>query len=170
MATLAIATSTKGREEMGDRWTQLNTAAVAVTPVLLMAVAVAMLTGSAFGWNPAWPVPDLSRHSLAEAVARRNRPMVLTKVWNGADINGRYRVAAYELPDTHGTVSATPLEAAIATREVWMVQFILDNGGLVQASDRPALVCLARKYDAKDSAELLAQGLPIDCTGVKLPW
>jgi hypothetical protein len=113
-----------------------------------------------------WPAATLT---LSEAVALRDRGEVTRQIMLGADPNRRY--------PTHGVfrdeedVALTPLEAAVITREGYMVGLVREYGAIVDDSNATILQCLA----ANVRADELRQALEVrderaDCQHVSLPW
>ena len=113
-----------------------------------------------------WPAPDLT---LSGAVALRDRGEVVRQIMVGADPNRRY--------PTRGTlrsgenVALTPLEAAVITREPYMVGLVLEYGGIVTDQNTVTLQCLAADVGAPSIRRRLAEMTrEVDCAGVALPW
>ena len=109
--------------------------------------------------------------TLSEAVALRDRGESLWQLLLGADPNKSYEVANYLREGER--VRLTPLEAAVITREVDVVDTLVDWGAIIDESNRPTLTCLARAVNAQPQlVERLVVGSrpPESCETVVLPW
>ncbi len=140
---------------------------VLVAPAVLGLSIAVLLVGGLFGWNPLWPTADMT---VSEAIVLTDRATALYLIEHGRDPNRRYHVREGFLRETPAEL--TPLEAAVSTRETYMVEFLLDRGAVVNETNRRVLVCCAREHDAPAVAAVLAGGDPqaIDCRGVPFPW
>jgi hypothetical protein len=137
---------------------------VVFAPAGLLGIAtIGILIGSLLGWAPLWPTEDFN---MAELAGMKNMAGVLAAQRSGADINAKYRVRAGII--TQGAVEATPLDAAIFSRENWFVQFMLDNGARITDANRTTLACLARELGAKDVERLVCPEKAADCSNVPL--
>ena len=141
--------------------------AVAVAPcavALVFAVSgvAALVTGRPLVW-PARPV------TLSEAMANRDQGEVVRQVAAGVGLDARYDVYDVIKSDRH--TPATPLEAAIATRELYMFELGLAYGARLGPDNARALFCLAEAQEATDIRDHLQEKFgPQDCSGVALPW
>ena len=126
-----------------DRLTRLDplVALVAVPPILaaiawLAVLAIAGLTGR----HPIW---SLEPRNLAEAVAFREAGAVVRLVDAGADPNRPDEVRARViLPES---AMLTPIEAAVAARQVEMVQLLLELGASIDANVWQRAWCLSNE-------------------------
>jgi hypothetical protein len=114
-----------------------------------------------------WPAQTLT---LSEAVALRDQGEAIRQIMIGTDPNRRYAVTDVFRPDEQATL--TPLEAAVITRELHMVQLVVDYGAIVDGRNTVVLQCLADAVQAPAIREYLAgRTIEIDsCEGTKLPW
>jgi hypothetical protein len=136
--------------------------------LLLGIVAAGVVAASLAGFNPLWRE---TRLTLAEATAIRDRGMALKLVWDGADPNAAQYVRPRIIRQQAMTV--TPLEAAVATRELYMVEFLLEHGARIDERQRAVLLCLAANEEADSIVEFLKDhygGEPPDCSLVETPW
>jgi hypothetical protein len=154
-----------GRRSSRSVWLGLF---VLAPPLLLAIAALGVLVASLAGANPLWREADIT---LAEAAALRDRGAILRLVWDGADPNAAHYVRPRML--TSRALTVTPLEAAVGTRELYMVEFLLQHGARIDERDRPVLICLAAKAEAANILEFLKAGqdgqVP-DCSHVETPW
>jgi hypothetical protein len=134
-----------------------------------VAVALALSGIAALGAGRPllWPAGTVT---LSEAMAMRDQGEVVRQVGLGRSLDARYDVYDAIKADRH--TPATPLEAAIATRELYMFMLGVDYGARLDASSAPALQCLADAKRATDIAAYLAKrfGPTPDCAGLTLPW
>ncbi len=140
---------------------------VLVAPLLFGLLVAVLLLGSMAGWHPLWPMNQVT---LSEAVALRDIPTTLALISQGHDPNAAYDVRQELLASR--IVRVTPLEAAVTTREPYVMQTLIDNGARIDDANRTGLVCLARRTNAPEiEAQLLEQSTTsIDCANVTLPW
>jgi hypothetical protein len=138
---------------------------VAAAPVLFVAVTGIILAMALFGYQPLWrPGPDVT---LVEAAYHTDRATVARMIDRGADPN-----APGPVLDDDRRLVLTPLEAAIISRDLELVQILVSRGAVVDASNRRRLACLAREA-GDDSIVRYIQG-PTDsgnpmCDGIVLP-
>lgn len=136
--------------------------AILVTLLFGASGAVALVTGRPLIWPPA-------SLTLSEAVALRDRGEVARQIMLGADPNRRYPTNDVFREDEY--VALTPLEAAIITREPYMVGLVLDYGALVNDHNAPVLQCLAENVHAEPLRQSFAEQYGrVECHDVKLPW
>jgi hypothetical protein len=65
----------------------------------------------------------------------------------------------------------TPLEAAVITREDYMLDLVLDYGARIDDRNSSTLQCLARAVGADAiRASVVELSREVDCAGVELPW
>jgi hypothetical protein len=126
-------------------------AALVVPQVLAMALSVAVVAAWLVGADLFWPLPDVT---LSEAVVTRDYAEIVRLIGSGADANRPSHVRADMLNGAEHTM--TPLEAAVGTGVIELVQLLLRHGASVPGgADRDALICEAVRVDAPDIAELL---------------
>jgi hypothetical protein len=108
--------------------------------------------------------------TLSEAVALRDQGEMVRQILNGADPNARYDVV--DVIRLGQRDRLTPLEAAVSTRERYMVEVVVGYGGRVDETNARTLYCLARELDADETATYLASIVPVagPCDGVALPY
>ena len=149
------------------RWAGLAGIETFVPPALLGLLAAGILAAGAFGWQPLWPTATTT---ISEAIALKDRATALDLIVRGQDPNARYHVREGVVGER--SAELTPLEAAITTREIYVVQFLFDHGAVVNDGNRRLLVCSALLNNAPAVASLFNGGDPgaIDCAGVKRPW
>jgi hypothetical protein len=140
---------------------------VFLIPLLFGAAVVVLLIGSAAGWHPLWPE---NAATLSETVALRDRPGALALIASGHNPNAVYPVREELL--TSRALQITPLQAAVSTRETYMVDMLVANGARLDDATRRNLICLARTTNAGEIEAQLSAGLPapVDCANVTLPW
>jgi len=113
-----------------------------------------------------WPQEEIT---LAEAVGWRDRGEVVRLIASGADPNVRYAVRNVFREDEY--LAMSPFEAAVITREVYMMSLVEDYGGVIDARNGAVLQCLAQALDADDVREFVIERTEeIACDGVPLPW
>ena len=141
--------------------------AVAVAPCAVAIVfaasgLAALVTGRPLVW-PARPV------TLSEAMANRDQGEVVRQVAAGVSLDAQYDV--YDVIKSGRHTPATPLEAAIATREQYMFELGLAYGARLGPDNARVLFCLAEAERATDIRDDLREKFgPQDCSGVSLPW
>jgi hypothetical protein len=146
------------------RATILGVALPAVLVAVLFGVsgAAALVVGRPLLWAPS----DLT---LAEAVGLRDQGEAVRLIMLGADPNRRYDVRDVFREDEH--VVLTPLEAAVITREDYMLDLVLDYGARIDDRNSSTLQCLARAVGADAiRASVVELSREVDCAGVELPW
>ena len=144
------------------------TALLVAVPGILVAVLFGLSGGAALttGRPLVWPATDLT---LSEAVALRDRGEVIRQIMLGVDPNRRYRTHAVFRADED--VALTPLEAAVISREGYIVGLLLDYGASVNEGNAATLQCLAK--DVRDESlrrYIVSLSRESDCAGVPLPW
>ena len=141
--------------------------AVALAPCLVaLTFAVSGVT-ALFGDRPlVWRARPVT---LSEAIANRDQGEVVRQVGTGVSLDGRYDV--YDVIKRGRHTPATPLEAAIATREDYMFELGLAYGAHLGPDNARGLFCLAEAEKATDIRDALREKFgPQDCAGVTLPW
>jgi hypothetical protein len=125
--------------------------------------AAALSTGQPLIWAPA-------ESTLSQATALRDQGEAIRLIMLGSDPNRRYPVDAVFRPDEQ--VMLTPLEAAVITRELYMVELVVDYGATVDAGNAAVLQCLATRLRADAILDYLLElsGPGPACAGVELPW
>jgi hypothetical protein len=108
--------------------------------------------------------------TLSEAVGMRDLGESMRQLALGADPNERYDLVGVFRDDEH--VLLTPLEAAVLTREVYMVTVVVDYGARIDERNAPLLQCLARAVDAPEIvAYIVERSDRVEtCDDVVLPW
>ena len=107
--------------------------------------------------------------TLSEAMANRDQGEVVRQVGTGLSLDGRYDV--YDVIKRGRHTPATPLEAAIATREDYMFELGVAYGAHLGPDNARALFCLADAEKASGIRDALQEKFgPQDCAGVTLPW
>jgi len=138
------------------------------TPPAIVAILFALsgLAALVAGRPLIWPQTDLT---LAEAVGLRDQGEAVRLIMSGADPNRRYAVRNVFREDE--TLAMSPLEAAVITREVYMMELVEDYGGVIDARNGAVLQCLARALDVEDVRQfVIERSREIPCDGVPLPW
>lgn len=135
----------------------------AALAALAVSGTVALVRGQPLLW-PAQPV------TLAEAIGMHDAAEIVRQLALGANPNARYDAWDILKRDQH--VSVTPLEAAVATREQYLFDLMVDHGALLTPEVARELHCFAAQEHAVDIGASLAKRFPIpnSCEGVKLPW
>lgn len=144
-------------------------AVCAGVPGVVLAVLFGISGGAALGagkpliWAPV-------ETTLSQATALRDQGEVIRLIMLGTDPNRRYLVDSVFRPGE--TVMLTPLEAAVITRELHMVELVADYGGAVGDNNAAVLQCLAAgvRADAVHDYLVRAAGGARSCEGVDLPW
>lgn len=113
-----------------------------------------------------WPARTVT---ISEAMANRDQAEVVRQVAAGVSLDGRYDV--YDVIKAGQHTPATPLEAAIATREEYMFRLGLAYGAHLGPDNARALFCLADAADASAIRDALKEKFGAQtCEGVTLPW
>jgi ankyrin repeat protein len=143
--------------------------AVAVPGAVLIVATAAMLCGLPFGIDPLWRVEPLT---LAEAAALRDNGEVVRLIDAGEDPNKAGTVRAEFLHNDPVTV--TPLEAAVGSDRVDIIELLLDHGAEIDSSTWTRLMCFATAIEADESRAFLEQRRPEGaspaCDHVQTPW
>ena len=107
-------------------------------------------------------------HYASEAIVRRDQAEMARQILAGVDPNARYDVVDTVRAGEH--YQLTPLEAAITTRELYMVELVVGYGGVVDRNNAPALACLAHAMHADEIEKYLTRIAPLQsCDAVPLP-
>ena len=154
---------------MSVRWPSiLLVIALALPPSATLAAlavsgTVALVRGQPLLW-PAQPV------TLAEAIGMHDTAEIVRQFALGANPNARYDAWDILKPDQH--VSVTPLEAAVATRERYLFELVVLQGGLLTEANARTLHCFAVQEHAPEIAASIAARFPppASCVGVQMPW
>lgn len=140
-----------------------------VAPCLAAALGLAAVgvTELVTGRPLLWPPRDAT---LSEAIVLRDPAEMARLITNGADPNARYDVVGVIRP--RHRYRLTPLEAAVATRERYMVELVVGYGGVVDEGNAPTLHCLARAVEADEVVAYVAGiGQAVEtCERVALPY
>jgi len=141
--------------------------AVALAPCLVALTFAASGVAALLGDRPlVWRARPVT---LSEAIANRDQGEVVRQVGTGVSLDGRYYV--YDVIKRGRHTPATPLEAAIATREDYMFELGLAYGAHLGPDNARGLFCLAEAEKATDIRDALREKFgPQDCAGVTLPW
>jgi len=141
--------------------------AVALAPCLVALTFAASGVAALLGDRPlVWRARPVT---LSEAIANRDQGEVVRQVGTGVSLDGRYDV--YDVIKRGRHTPATPLEAAIATREDYMFELGLAYGAHLGPDNARGLFCLAEAEKATDIGDALREKFgPQDCAGVTLPW
>lgn len=140
---------------------------VAMPPAIVAVMFALSGVAALLGGRPLiWPQQDIT---LAEAVGLRDQGEAVRLIVSGADPNRRYAVRNVFRDDE--TLAMSPLEAAVVTREVYMVELVENYGGVIDARNGAVLQCLARALDVEDVRQfIIERSTEIPCDGVPLPW
>ena len=140
---------------------------IAVLPSLVaVTFAFSGLVALLAGRPLIWPQEDIT---LAEAVGLRDQGEVVRLIAAGADPNGRFAVRNVFREDEQ--LAMSPFEAAVITRETYMMALVEDYGGVIDARNAAVLQCLAQALDAGDVREFVIERTQeVPCDGVPLPW
>lgn len=141
--------------------------AVAFAPCAIALVFGASGVVALVGGQPlVWPA---RRVTLSEAMANRDQGEVVRQATAGVSLDARYDV--YDVIKRGRHTPATPLEAAIATREQYMFDLGLAYGARLGPDNARVLVCLAEVEQATGIRDDLQKKFGTqDCGGVPLPW
>jgi hypothetical protein len=141
--------------------------AVVLPPCLVALAFAASGVAALVGGRPLiWPPSPVT---LSEAMANRDQGEVVRQVAAGVSLDGRYDV--YDVIKRGRHIPATPLEAAIATREEYMFELGLAYGARLDASNARVLFCLADAEHATGIRDHVRDKFgPQACDGVSLPW
>ena len=141
--------------------------AVALAPcIVALTFAVSGVTALVGNRPLVWRARPVT---LSEAMAKRDQGEVVRQVRAGFSLDVRYDV--YDVIKRGQHTPATPLEGAIATREVYMLELGLAYGAHLGPDNARALFCLAEATEATAIRDALKEKFgPQDCEGVTLPW
>ena len=126
-------------------------AAAVTIPVCLGTIALAVFSAlDAVGYTPFTDGPPLN---VVEAAANGNAAEVLRRLSIGEDL----RRAQPVRPDviSSSVRFATPLEAAVWSRQGALLKLLDAYGGIADAGARRHLVCLALDIESEEAAEAL---------------
>jgi len=137
-----------------DRLSWLPALALVVPLLVPVGLAGYVVAGWVSGPLPFWTAPDLT---LSEAVIVRDGAESLRLIRAGRDPNRAWPVRA-DLSETGRDDVMTPLEAAVAIRRVEIVHLLLEQGAVLTAAERSALIDRAQRVGGLDVAEYLQQG------------
>ena len=141
---------------------------LALPPVVVLAIfaasgATALVTGQPL----VWPAQDVT---LTEAIAMHDSSEFVRQIAIGANANLRYDTWDVLKQGRH--VRVTALEAAVATRELYLFDLVIAYGASLTADNAPTLHCFAvQEHAAEIVAELGKRFAPPgSCAGIELPW
>lgn len=120
-------------------------AVLAAPAVVATLAALAVATCARAGFDP---LSGGTPANAAEAAIRGDLPSLAA-----FDVSGFESRRRYELRETRTTRRvrvATPLEAAVVSRQIRVVRYLLSRSVPLGEADRQALVCLARDVGASD--------------------
>lgn len=152
---------TSGAQTTGPTTRRTPSAGRAIPPLLAVALCVPQLLAGILAasvlvaWLVAadtfWPLPEMT---LSEAVVTRDYAEVVRLIESGADPDQPSHIRADMLNSAEYT--RTPLEAAVGTGVIELVQLLLRHGATLPAGPaRAALICESVRVDAEDVTELL---------------
>ena len=124
---------------------------------------MAIVRGEPIVWPP-------QRVTLTEAIGMHDTAEIVRQISLGADPNARYDT--WDVIKRLQHVELTPLEAAVATRELYLFELVTAHGAMVTTENARELQCFAAQEHASDIAASLAKQFtpPGSCHGVVLPW
>jgi hypothetical protein len=136
-------------------------------PASLLALAALILLAAVVGYRPLWAIRNTT---LAEAARAGDTATVFRMLTAGSDPNLSEPVA---LEGRSEPAVLTPLEAAVESRQVEVVQLLMKMGALASESDRQRLACLAIAVDAPEVGAYMRSTMPPaatpDCAVVPVP-
>jgi hypothetical protein len=136
-------------------------------PASLLALAGLMLLAAVVGYRPLFASRNTT---LAEAARGGDTATVFRMLSTGSDPNLAERVALDGRPER---AVLTPLEAAVESRQVEVMQLLMKMGARASESDRQQLACLSIAVDAPEVGAYLRSTMPPvttpDCAVVTLP-
>ena len=139
----------------------------------LIGAVIAMATGiaGAVSLVIGHPLMFASRPaSLAEAARYEDAAEIVLRLSFGEGIN-QPALVRHTFPDA-GPLMLTPLEAAVASEAVGVVQLLLDRGARVDRATSVRLRCFAERHRLGGEIQeylTMLDASPLDCTGVPLP-
>ena len=140
--------------------------ALAAPGCLLAAASVIALVLASMDRHPMWPQQSMN---IAEAAAVRDEAEVIRLVESGENFNNRYPVRPGLLfgPPTE----LTPLEAAIASDDPMVVQWLLQQDGPLDVERWTYLRCIAGGNEVPPLLERhRPSGAEANCVSVRSPW
>ena len=139
----------------------------AMAPVVLVLLSIVVLVIAGVRYDPLWTSGDVS---LTEAAHDGDIAAVFRMVSAGADPN---RAEAVPFEHRPQPVLLTPLEAGVESRQVEVLQVLMNAGASPDEPARQRLACLAMAVDASEAAGYLRSALPPvaepDCSRMPLP-
>jgi hypothetical protein len=142
--------------------------ALAVPPLVVLALfAASGVTALVTGTPLVWPAQDVT---LTEAIAIHDSGEFVRQIALGANANLRYDTWNVLKEGRH--VRVTPLEAAVATREMYLFDLVGAYGASLTADNAPTLHCFALQEHATEIVAELTKRFapPASCVGIELPW
>lgn len=131
----------------------------ALPPLLLFAATLTVAVGERAGLAP---FGGMRPANAAEAAGLGHSGELLRFLWRDSDPHAVYRVDSAIISSS--VQWATPLEAAIWSRRVEMIQLLDREGFLPDVSTRRDLACLASDLRVDDIVEYLAPDGATWCT------
>ena len=87
---------------------------------------------------------------------------IVRRIELGEDRHGVYELRPEVISSS--VVRAMPVEAAMWSRQLLMVQLLDGEGAIRDSSERQAFACLAADLDLRDIVEYLSPAAPPQCT------
>jgi len=129
----------------------LLAAALWVPQLAALVLAASIMVAWLVAADLFWPLPEIT---LSEAVVTRDYAEVVRLIESGADPNRPSHIRADMLNSAEYT--KTPLEAAVGTGVIELVQLLLRHGATMPGgAARASLICESVRVDAEDVTELL---------------
>ena len=138
---------------------RLLAAALVTPPVLAIFCAVAIVIAERSGTTVFGSAPPAN---LAEAAAMGRADDIVRRIELGEDRHGVYELRPEVI--SSAVVRAMPVEAAMWSRQLLMVQLLDGEGAIRDSSERQAFACLAADLDLRDIVEYLSPAVPPQCT------
>ncbi len=136
-------------------------------PLLVLAVSGVVLLLALVGYQPLWASREVT---LVQAAQGGDSATVFRLLSAGSDPNAAGPVLFDRRKDS---VMLTPLEAAVESRQVEVVQLLMKMGARTTEPDRARLACLADVVDAPEVAAYLKAAAPpaapANCSSITLP-
>jgi hypothetical protein len=142
--------------------------ALALAPfAVLLLFAASGFAALVNGQPLVWAAQEVT---LTEAIGMRDTGELVRQIAIGANPNLRYDTWNVLKHGQH--VRVTPLEAAVATRELYLFDVVIAYGASLTADNAPTLHCFAVQEHATEIVAELAKRFapPPSCAGIELPW
>jgi hypothetical protein len=140
---------------------------VGAGPAVLITISILMLLAATLGYHPLWA--NGRQVTLAEAAHGGDAATVFRMLSAGSDPNVAEAVPIERRAEP---IVLTPLEAAVESRQVEVVDLLVRMGARASDADRVRLACLATAVDAPEVFAYLRTTIPAggnDCGTVSLP-